>query len=238
MCPYINHSRQSLLCKGLSGGSWGQLCFCPNQEPTGSLHLVQAVNSCFHSSLCRLCCLCWRPRHAYWSAGNTFLGLESAVQCALPLTEVVPPTGPGYQHRSLSCPVPAGLVVTEPQPLRVRCSHTHCLLPSSWASPVKASNMLGSQEETSLLLVAPEHQFVTLFTGSGPHLLLYGIFLSRGPLQLGSSLGRGLSLGLWRAFLLLPSSHAKVCLLSMLLSCETWFWPIPTPPPPPRCPAT
>lgn len=83
--------------------------------------------------------------------------------------------------------------------------------------------MLGSQEETSLLLVAPEHPFVTLFTGSGPHLLLYGIFLSRGPLQLGSSLGLGLSLGLWRAFLLLPSSHAKVCPLSMLFSCETWF---------------
>lgn len=69
--------------------------------------------------------------------------------------------------------------------------HTYdaCLPPSSWASPVKASNILGSGEETSLLLVAPEHQFVTLFTGSGPHLLVYGIFLSRDCwMQLGSSL--------------------------------------------------
>lgn len=165
------------------GSPWGQLCFCRDQEPTGPPTLGAG------------CCRQLFPQQSSAalaaSAGSqtSIIGLQGVHSWA------------GLSHPACPAPVQGLPSLRSPRPAsqcesphpcwtsgnrtpaferKVQRTQAACLLPSSWASPVKASNSLSSPEKTSLLLVAPEHQFVALFTGSGRHLLLCGIFLSRG----------------------------------------------------------
>lgn len=204
--------------QGSVGEPLGQLCFCPSpQVPCTWCRLQAAVCTAVLRSIC---CLCWKPSQHYWSAGNAFLRLDSPIQPALPLSKAIPPTGPCWTGGSR---IPAF-------DSKVQCPHAARLPPSSCAPPVKAPDILGSQEETSLLLVVQSSNLspspLALAFSSSMASFFHGASAAGHQPDIEttcSGLCRGLSLGLWRASLPLPLSSAKVCSLSTLFSHEARF---------------
>lgn len=182
-------------------------------QPTGPLHLVQAADSCLHSSslqrslplleakptllVCRECIPQAGLFHPACSAcvqGHTsHRSLSSASRCESP-----------YPCWTGGSRIPAF-------DSKVQCPHAARLPLSSWAPPVKASNVLGSQEETSLLPVVQSSNL-----SPSPLALAFSSSMASffhraaaagcqpGIETMCSGLCRGLSSGLWHTSVPLP----------------------------------